>query len=74
MPPGMVNGVFWCLSTTLIVISVVDGVVHQCGDRCFVMCGGCDWFSCDCGLLPIVFLWVSYGVSYWCVFFVWCVG
>lgn len=33
------------------------------------MCGGCDWCSCDCGLLPIVFLWVSYGVSYWCVFF-----
>lgn len=27
------------------------------------MCGGCDWCSCDCGLLPIVFLWVSYGVK-----------
>lgn len=37
------NGVYWCLSTTLMVISVVDGVCSLCGDGCFVMCGGCDW-------------------------------
>lgn len=38
------DGVFWCLSTTLMVISVVDGVCSLCGGRCFVMCGGCSEF------------------------------
>ena len=39
------NGVYWCLSTTLMTISVVDGVCSLCGGRCFVLvCGGCSEF------------------------------
>ena len=35
---------FWCLSTTLMVISVVDGVVLCVVMGVFLVCGGCSEF------------------------------
>ena len=60
------NDVCWCLSTTLVVISVVDGVCSLCGGRCFVLV----CFVLVCGVVGFVWLWlVAYSVPLgvlWC--------